>query len=59
MCFFFDIKFETFLILRKTELVIIINVNWSLCKYSRYSCQIKKKRNFFTDFRKMLKYQIS
>jgi len=47
---FISTRFETYLILRIAELDIIINVHWSSCKCTLYSCQIKKNGIFCTDF---------
>ena len=50
MCFL--LKVWKFSHSKKTELDITINLHWSSCKYTRYSCQIFLKIIFFTDFRK-------
>ena len=51
---------KTCYILRRTERDMIINVKSVFMKNVRYSCHIVKKLEFFTtNFRKLLKYQIS
>jgi hypothetical protein len=44
--FSIQISSQTFLILKRNERDIIKNVYWSVCKMSRYSCQILRKLVF-------------
>jgi hypothetical protein len=50
---------ETFLILRRIQRDIIINVRKSALKYPLFMSDCNETRILSTDFRKILKYQIS
>jgi len=49
----------TFLILRRSEWDVIKTIYWSLCKVPVILVRYSWNLNFLTDFRKILKYQIS
>jgi hypothetical protein len=59
ICFPLQMLLQTFLILRRIQRDIVINVKISLCTiYPFFLSAFNKTLIFLTDFRKNLKYQI-
>jgi hypothetical protein len=57
--FYLQILTETFLIVRRIERDITINVQGLHIKYPTFLTDFNETRLFSTDFQKLLKYQIS
>ena len=57
--FYLQILSEKFLIVRRNERDMIINIYWSSCKVSVILVRFSETLIFLRDFRKIRKYQIS